>query len=101
LNVLANTPPQRRFAIENPASIGAEEVDDDESTENGSPGPTSKKRKLGATSQAGGRIPKGKDFWSLVDTFFSKQIIKFGSKNLQSAGWKECTLCSASMCSHC
>ncbi|KAJ7160224.1 hypothetical protein C8R46DRAFT_1194629 [Mycena filopes] len=111
--ISANAPPKRRFAIENPGSIGVEEVDDDDdSTEDGSLAPVpkkrkhrnashddddgespapSKKRKLGPTSHAGGRIPKGKDFWSLVDAFFARQITKFGSKNLQSAGWKEYT----------
>ncbi|KAJ7821504.1 hypothetical protein B0H13DRAFT_1920674 [Mycena leptocephala] len=49
------------------------------------------KRKLSTQTQGGGRIPKGKDFWSQVDTFFTKKITEFGTKNLQNAGWKEYT----------
>ncbi|KAJ7633336.1 hypothetical protein DFH06DRAFT_910655, partial [Mycena polygramma] len=82
----------RRFAMENPAIIGVEEVEveDDDGTEDySSPGPVSKKRKLQSTPtpHGGGRVPKGKDFWSKVDAFFTKKITEFGGKNLQSAGW--------------
>ncbi|KAJ7932001.1 hypothetical protein B0H13DRAFT_1857417 [Mycena leptocephala] len=80
----------RRFARENPFVIGVEEVDDDDSTEDigSSPAPPQKKRKITAAGHAGGRIPKGQDFWSQADAFFAKKITEFGSKNLQSAGWK-------------
>ncbi|KAJ7498186.1 hypothetical protein B0H11DRAFT_2226324 [Mycena galericulata] len=83
----------RRFAMENPAIIGVEEVeaDEEDNIDEGSPEPPSKKRKLSATTHAGGRIPKGKDFWSRVDAFFAQKIKDFGSKNLQNAGWKEFT----------
>lgn len=82
---------QRRFARENPSTIGVEEVEDDDTTEDigSSPAPPTKKRKIAATSHGGGRIPKGKDFWSQVDKFFTQKIVEFGSKNLQGAGWKE------------
>ncbi|KAJ7435964.1 hypothetical protein B0H11DRAFT_1755427 [Mycena galericulata] len=81
----------RRFALENPMSIGVEEVeeDNDDRSESASPEPPSKKRKISATTRGGGRIAKGKDFWSQVDAFFAKKINELGSKNLQSAGWKE------------
>ncbi|KAJ7436371.1 hypothetical protein B0H11DRAFT_1754865 [Mycena galericulata] len=81
----------RRFAMENPAIIGVEEVEveDDESVEDGSPEPANKKRKRSPTARAGGRIPKGKDFWSRVDAFFAAKIGEFGSKNLQRTAWKE------------
>ncbi|KAJ7711757.1 hypothetical protein B0H16DRAFT_1815801 [Mycena metata] len=83
----------RRFARENPSTIGVEEVEDDDTTEDigSSPAPPTKKRKIAATSHGGGRIPKGKDFWSQVDKFFTQKIVEFGSKNLQGAGWKEYT----------
>ncbi|KAJ7832495.1 hypothetical protein B0H13DRAFT_1573118, partial [Mycena leptocephala] len=63
----------------------------DESTEDfgSSPAPAQKKRKITVTGHGGGRIPKGKDFWSQADTFFARKINEFGGKNLQSAGWKE------------
>lgn len=84
---------KRRFARENPTVIGVEEVEgeDDDSFEDSrsSPAPPTKKRKLSTQTQGGGRIPKGKDFWSQVDTFFTKKITEFGTKNLQNAGWKE------------
>ncbi|KAJ7732324.1 hypothetical protein B0H16DRAFT_1770419, partial [Mycena metata] len=54
----------RRFARENPSTIGVEEVKDDDTTEDigSSPAPPTKKRKIAATSHGGGQIPKGKDF---------------------------------------
>ncbi|KAJ7688024.1 hypothetical protein B0H17DRAFT_1201703 [Mycena rosella] len=82
----------RRFAIENPSIIGVEDVVEDEDSNDdpgSSPAPASKKRKLNTAAHAGGRIPKGKDFWSQVDAFFATKIHEFGSKNLQSPGWKE------------
>ncbi|KAK6991454.1 hypothetical protein R3P38DRAFT_2803758 [Favolaschia claudopus] len=84
---------RRRFARENPAAIGVEEVEAEEEDAldetSSSPAPPSKKRKVSPAGSGGGRIPKGKDFWSLVDAFFVKKINEFGSKNLQSTGWKE------------
>ncbi|KAK7007192.1 hypothetical protein R3P38DRAFT_3325580 [Favolaschia claudopus] len=80
----------RRFARENPAAIGVEEVEAEEDAldePSSSPAPPSKKRKVSPSASGGGRIPKGKDFWSLVDAFFLRKIVEFGSKNLQSAGW--------------
>ncbi|KAJ7110367.1 hypothetical protein C8R43DRAFT_1139377 [Mycena crocata] len=65
----------RRFARENPVAIGISEVEDEDSTED----------------HGGGRIAKGKDFWSQVDAFFSRKITEYGSKNLQSSGWKAYT----------
>ncbi|KAJ7294050.1 hypothetical protein C8J57DRAFT_1491402 [Mycena rebaudengoi] len=89
----------RRFGRENFALIGAEEVDEpmDDDSEEAPPAP--KKRKLAAVTQGqgGGRVPKGKDFWSQVDTFFAAKIKLFGSKNLLSAGWKEYTNETTSM----
>ncbi|KAJ7928296.1 hypothetical protein B0H13DRAFT_1860496 [Mycena leptocephala] len=86
---------KRRFARENLTVIGVEEVEDedDDSFENSrsSLAPPTKKRKLNTQTQGGGRIPKGKDFWSQVDTFIAKKITEFGTKNLQNAGWKEYT----------
>ncbi|KAJ7885671.1 hypothetical protein B0H14DRAFT_3431624 [Mycena olivaceomarginata] len=81
----------RRFAMENPSAIGVEEIEDDESNEDpgSSPAPPSKKRKITATGHAGGRVPKGKDFWSQADAFFARKIAEFGSKSLQGSGWKE------------
>ncbi|KAF7333087.1 hypothetical protein MVEN_02373700 [Mycena venus] len=83
----------RRFAMENPSIIGVEEVEDDDSNDDpgSSPAPPPKKRKITTTSHAGGRVPKGKDFWSQADAFFVKKIAEFGSKNLQGSGWKEYT----------
>jgi hypothetical protein len=80
--------------MENPSAIGVEEVEDDDSNEDpgSSPAPPSKKRKITATSRAGGRVPKGKDLWSQADAFFVKKIADFGSKNLQGSGWKEYVL---------
>ncbi|KAJ7829262.1 hypothetical protein B0H13DRAFT_2679917 [Mycena leptocephala] len=82
-----------RFARENPSVTGVEEVEEDESAEDfgSSPAPAQKKRKITVTGHGGGRIPKGKDFWSQADTFFVRKINEFGGKNLQSAGWKEYT----------
>ncbi|KAJ7870207.1 hypothetical protein B0H14DRAFT_2571457 [Mycena olivaceomarginata] len=51
--------------------------------------PPSKKRKITPTGHAGGRVPKGKDFWSQADAFCARKIAEFGSKNLQGSGWKE------------
>ncbi|KAJ7922126.1 hypothetical protein B0H13DRAFT_1551081, partial [Mycena leptocephala] len=79
----------RRFARENPTVIGVEEVEGEVEDSRSSPAPATKKRKLSTQTQGGGRIPKGKDFWSQVDTFFTKKITEFGTKNLQNAGWKE------------
>jgi hypothetical protein len=57
-----------------------------------SPAPPQKKRKISATTHGEGRVLKGKDFWSLADAFFAQKVLEFGSKNLQSAGWKEYVL---------
>ncbi|KAJ7082158.1 hypothetical protein C8R43DRAFT_965510 [Mycena crocata] len=80
-----------RFARENPVAIGILEVKDEESAEDYSSSPApgnSKKRKVSPTNHGGGRIVKRKDFWSQVDAFFSQKITEYGSKNLQSSGWK-------------
>ncbi|THV04276.1 hypothetical protein K435DRAFT_851101 [Dendrothele bispora CBS 962.96] len=47
--------------------------------------PPTKKRKL--KEAAGSRVPKGQDFWSLIDKWFSEQQAKFG-KRITGAGWK-------------
>ncbi|KAK7039555.1 hypothetical protein R3P38DRAFT_2900373 [Favolaschia claudopus] len=83
----------RRFAREHPTAIGVEEleVEEDDTAEEpaSSPEPPSKKRRVSPSTNGGGRIAKGKDFWSMVDAFFTAKMTELGSKSLQSAGWKE------------
>lgn len=56
---------------------------DDDSTPSSSP-PQKRKR---VNKQGGGRIPKGKDFWSKVDVYFKEEIKKRG-RNFKDARWK-------------
>ncbi|KAJ7290656.1 hypothetical protein C8J57DRAFT_1213294 [Mycena rebaudengoi] len=61
----------RRFAYDNPTLLSNEETEDENENENDEDlaAPSKKKRK-----RAGGRIPKGKDFWSQVDAYFNKEV---------------------------
>jgi hypothetical protein len=52
-----------------------------------SQGPPKKKLKL----TQGGRVPKGKDFWSQAELFFIGYHETFG-KNWAADGWKQCVL---------
>ncbi|KAJ4474049.1 hypothetical protein C8J55DRAFT_562693 [Lentinula edodes] len=82
----------RRFIFDNPNALWAEEDpnQDDSASDNNntqssesSTPPPPKKRK----TAVGGKISKGKDFWSLVDSWFvSKQDL---GKKLTDPAWKE------------
>ncbi|KAJ7246702.1 hypothetical protein C8J57DRAFT_1523407 [Mycena rebaudengoi] len=75
----------RRFAYDNPMLLGKEEAEDENENENDEDlaVPSKKKRK-----RAGGRIPKGKDFWSQVDAYFNKEVESRG-RNFTEPRWKE------------
>jgi hypothetical protein len=72
--------------FDNPTLLGTPEESD---TENDSPedieGAQVKKKHKRA---AGGRIPKGEDFWGKVDAFWASEIAKWG-RNLTGSHWKE------------
>ncbi|KAK7027591.1 hypothetical protein R3P38DRAFT_2526299 [Favolaschia claudopus] len=82
----------RRFAREHPTAIGVEEleVEEDDTAEElaSSPEPPSKKRRVSPSTNGGGRITKGRDFWSMVDTFFTAKMTELSSKNLQAQAGK-------------
>lgn len=61
--------------------LGAEETADDDN--DGVTESSTNKRK-----RSGGRVPKGKDFWSQVDQFFACEM-KTRGRQLTGSGWKE------------
>jgi hypothetical protein len=75
---------QRRFILDNPDLVGTPDESDEESPEDTEGTHIKKKRKR----TTGGRIPKGEDFWSKVDAFFTKEIAKRG-RHLVGTQWKE------------
>ncbi|KAJ3933654.1 MAG: hypothetical protein NXY57DRAFT_1037448 [Lentinula lateritia] len=90
----------RRFIVDNPAAVWLEEDGNDasgvEATETRSPSPEmqaegqeqpSRKRKKTLKSAAGGRVPKGQDFWSLIDAWFIQKRKHLGDK-LTDPGWR-------------
>ncbi|KAK7464373.1 hypothetical protein VKT23_006540 [Stygiomarasmius scandens] len=93
----------RRFIWDNPHSVWKQESVKDiasSTTSNGNEDdsaqpagsflldeeePSKKRRKL--PEKTGGRIPKGKDFWSLVDKFYDEKKKEFGKK-ITDPNWK-------------
>ncbi|KAI0723527.1 hypothetical protein C8Q76DRAFT_794454 [Earliella scabrosa] len=87
----------RRFALDNPQilNIAETEVDEDTPGSEADPegglcvdaqaGPAQKKRKTATT--AGGRVPRGQDFWSQVDVYLAGYIIQWGN-NITAPEWK-------------
>ncbi|KAJ3856893.1 hypothetical protein EV368DRAFT_61327 [Lentinula lateritia] len=70
-------------------SISAEEeLADDTTSEDNADGST-RPAKCPRTvkSSAGGRVPKGQDFWSLIDSWFNSK--KYLGKKLTDEGWKQ------------
>lgn len=73
--------------MDNPTLLGvAEDSDVESASEDQSASRPTKKRKA---KTAGGRIPKGEDFWGQVDLFFKKGVAARG-RNLAGSQWKEC-----------
>lgn len=75
--------------MDHPESFGEEELGEDES-ETSDPtigGVRPRKRQ-----RTGGRVGKGKDFWSQVDAFFVQEITRLNSRTLTSASWKRSAL---------
>ncbi|KAJ3875812.1 hypothetical protein F5051DRAFT_442067 [Lentinula edodes] len=87
----------RRFIVDNPSAVWLEEdgldvVPAEADSENFSPSPETqeqpaKKRKKTLKTAAGGRVPKGQDFWSLVDAWFIPKRKEFGEK-LTDPRWR-------------
>lgn len=71
---------QRRFAMEHPALLNAEEDDSEANTAAGQSG--------GKRKRVAGRVPVGQDFWSLFDKWFAEKIKAWGV-DLTSVSWKE------------
>ncbi|KAI0355310.1 hypothetical protein OH77DRAFT_1511597 [Trametes cingulata] len=79
----------RRFALDNPELLNIDESEDGNDSSSTPPaadsttGPARKKRK----TTAGGRVPRGEDFWSRVDRHLASYVISYG-RNLASVQWK-------------
>lgn len=63
-----------------------EEGEPDNEEDFDQPASGTKKRKLKATTV--GRVPKGQDFWSILDKWFSGKLEALGKK-MTGAKWKE------------
>ncbi|KAJ3900294.1 hypothetical protein F5879DRAFT_993015 [Lentinula edodes] len=86
----------RRYMVDHPNTVWVEEELTDDTTSDvdnaaapsnadGSTRPAKRPRTV--KSSAGGRVPKGQDFWSLIDSwFYSKKDL---GKRLTDEGWKQ------------
>ncbi|KAF9070029.1 hypothetical protein BDP27DRAFT_1420465 [Rhodocollybia butyracea] len=83
----------RNYIHENPSSIWAKEEEGDESDTDESlavveDGRKKKKRKL--KTHGGGKVPKGCDFWGLIDQWFKEQLDeKELGKKMSDPRWKQ------------
>lgn len=78
--------PQRNFIHETPNTVWADEEGEPDEEEFDQPANGTKKRKLKATTV--GRVPKGQDFWSMLDKWFAGKLEALGKK-MTDAKWKE------------
>ncbi|KAJ7924100.1 hypothetical protein B0H13DRAFT_2581153 [Mycena leptocephala] len=72
----------RRFAFDHPDLLWFDEPMEEDDSESSSP-PQKRKR----TAKQGGRIPAGKDFWSMVDIYLKDEVAKRG-RSFKDARWK-------------
>uniref|UniRef100_A0A0W0ETK4 Uncharacterized protein n=1 Tax=Moniliophthora roreri TaxID=221103 RepID=A0A0W0ETK4_MONRR len=76
----------RRFTVDNPDIVWADE-DESGSQEGGLDDSEAPKKRKKTTRSVGGRVAKGKDFWTLFDAFMDSKVKENGRKISDNA-WK-------------
>ncbi|ESK81274.1 hypothetical protein Moror_8470 [Moniliophthora roreri MCA 2997] len=76
---------KRRFTVDNPDIVWADE--DESGGQGGQDDSEAPKKRKKTNRSVGGRVPKGKDFWTLFDAFMDSKVKENGRK-ISDHAWK-------------